>query len=199
MTQAVTVGNQAVPAGAGEILNSWKEIASYLKRGIRTVQRWEVDLGMPVRRPRGRGRSAVIAIRSELDSWINSRPLATKRHTNPTGARTLNCCLEQIRASVREMRQLCAQVRFSRKQLSSALGELRLSVQKLRNGQPLAPSIRRSQIFAEVAGAGIETDPASMIEGISRCSKTPANIDKDWKSGLVQPIIQSPWTTFDTP
>ncbi len=31
------------------VLNSWKEIACYLGRGVRTVQRYERDLGLPVR------------------------------------------------------------------------------------------------------------------------------------------------------
>ena len=31
-------------------LDSWKEIASYLGRGIRTVQRWEREEGLPVHR-----------------------------------------------------------------------------------------------------------------------------------------------------
>jgi hypothetical protein len=30
-----------------EVLNFWKEIAEYLHRGIRTVQRWERDLKLP--------------------------------------------------------------------------------------------------------------------------------------------------------
>src|SRR5689334_7283409 len=59
---------------ASDLLNSWKEIAAYLNRGVRTVQRWEVELGLPVRRPRGRSRSAVIAFRADLDQWLNSRP-----------------------------------------------------------------------------------------------------------------------------
>jgi len=53
-----------------EVLNSWKEVALYMGRGVRTVQRWEQDLGLPVRRPRGKARSAVIAMRSELDRWL---------------------------------------------------------------------------------------------------------------------------------
>jgi len=57
-----------------DILNSWKEIARYLDRGIRTVQRWEGELGLPVRRPHGRGRSAVFAVKSEIDAWLLSRP-----------------------------------------------------------------------------------------------------------------------------
>lgn len=58
-------------------LNSWKEIAQYLGRGVRTVQRWEAELGMPVRRPRGKSRSAVIAVMSELDQWLARTPLHT--------------------------------------------------------------------------------------------------------------------------
>lgn len=61
-----------------QILNSWKEIARYLNRGVRTVQRWETELGLPVRRPRGRRRSAVIAMRSEIDQWLNSCPLEAR-------------------------------------------------------------------------------------------------------------------------
>jgi phage terminase Nu1 subunit (DNA packaging protein) len=57
-----------------EVLNSWKEVASYLGRGVRTVQRWEQELGLPVRRPRGKSRSAVIAFKSELDNWLHHAP-----------------------------------------------------------------------------------------------------------------------------
>lgn len=56
----------------GEVLNSWKEIATYLGRGVRTVQRWERDLDLPVRRPRGKQRSAVIAIKEDLDLWLRT-------------------------------------------------------------------------------------------------------------------------------
>lgn len=57
-----------------EVLNSWKEIAAYLGRGVRTVQRWEHELNLPVRRPRGKERSAVIALKSDLDQWLQKVP-----------------------------------------------------------------------------------------------------------------------------
>ena len=57
------------------ILNSWKEIASYLGRGVRTVQRWEANLGLPIHRPSGRDHSAVLAFSNEMDQWLDSRPL----------------------------------------------------------------------------------------------------------------------------
>ncbi|HEX5435374.1 MAG TPA: hypothetical protein VFY05_14135 [Candidatus Angelobacter sp.] len=57
-----------------EVLNSWKEIAAYMGRGVRTVQRWEQELGLPVRRPRGKERSAVIALKPDLDRWLQRVP-----------------------------------------------------------------------------------------------------------------------------
>lgn len=59
---------------SSRILNGWKEIASYLGRGVRTVQRWEIEIGLPVRRPHGKAKSAVMAITSELDVWVASTP-----------------------------------------------------------------------------------------------------------------------------
>ena len=62
------------PEPTGVVLNSWKEIANHLGRGVRTVQRWEHDLGLPVRRPWGRSRSTVVALSDELDAWLLSAP-----------------------------------------------------------------------------------------------------------------------------
>ncbi len=58
-------------AVVAKVLNSWKEIAAHLGRGVRTVQRWERDFGLPVRRPSGRSRSAVVAVPAELDAWVH--------------------------------------------------------------------------------------------------------------------------------
>ena len=53
-------------------LNSWKEIADYLDRSVRTVQRWESRFALPVRHRSGK-RTAVFAIQAELDSWLQTR------------------------------------------------------------------------------------------------------------------------------
>jgi|SRR5215470_10423666 len=51
-------------------LNSWKEISAYLDRGVRTVQRWERELALPIHRI-GRGpKSPVHAFPSELQAWM---------------------------------------------------------------------------------------------------------------------------------
>jgi hypothetical protein len=57
-----------------EILSGWKEIAAYMGHGLRTVQRWEV-IGLPVHRPKGTNRSAVIAFKEELDVWSHATPI----------------------------------------------------------------------------------------------------------------------------
>jgi CheY-like chemotaxis protein len=64
--------------GNSSILNSWKEIAHYLGRGVRTVQRWERDLGLPVHRPKGQDRSATLALTSELDQWLRETPVRSR-------------------------------------------------------------------------------------------------------------------------
>ncbi len=56
-----------------ELLTSWKEIASYLGKGVRTVQRWEQQYGLPVRRPNERVKGIVHATRNELDHWLNAQ------------------------------------------------------------------------------------------------------------------------------
>jgi hypothetical protein len=53
-----------------ELLTSWKEIASYLGKGVRTVQRWEQQFGLPVRRPNEKAKGIVHATRGELDHWL---------------------------------------------------------------------------------------------------------------------------------
>jgi hypothetical protein len=62
-----------------KVLHGWKDIANYLGRGVRSVQRYEGDLKLPIRRPAGKGRTAVFAFSDELDDWlqrseVKSRP-----------------------------------------------------------------------------------------------------------------------------
>lgn len=54
-------------------LESWKEIAAYLKRDVRTVQRWEASESLPVHRHQHKKRGSVYAHPSELDAWRDSR------------------------------------------------------------------------------------------------------------------------------
>jgi Tol biopolymer transport system component len=56
-----TIANQ-------ERLESWKEIAAYLHRDVRTARRWEKERGLPVHRVPGK-RPGVHAFAAEIDVW----------------------------------------------------------------------------------------------------------------------------------
>ncbi len=60
------------PAGltSGERLDSWKEIAAYLKYSERTVRRWEKE-GLPVHRHPHKKKAAIYAYKPEIDVWWN--------------------------------------------------------------------------------------------------------------------------------
>jgi TolB-like protein/tetratricopeptide (TPR) repeat protein len=69
------LGERPVPAPPTDEprLESWGEIAAYLRREIRTVQRWERYQGLPVRRLQIGKLGSVYAYRSELDKWYRER------------------------------------------------------------------------------------------------------------------------------
>jgi len=62
-----------------ECLDSWKEIAAYFHRDVKTVQRWEKREGMPVHRHLHDRIGSVYAFRSELDAWSQGRRLRLEK------------------------------------------------------------------------------------------------------------------------
>ncbi|MFH2041037.1 MAG: hypothetical protein ABIJ35_00795, partial [Acidobacteriota bacterium] len=55
-------------------LDGWKDISQYMGRDIRTCQRWEKDLGLPVYRMDVKSdRSKVYAFQSEIETWLKER------------------------------------------------------------------------------------------------------------------------------
>ena len=119
----------SIPAH-NQVLNSWKEIARYLERGVRTVQRWETDLALPVRRPRGKKRSAVIAMRSDLDDWLNSRPSMQSGNgnnapgTKPRGPASAMALPIPVSEAILRSRYLRNNLRVSSHELAGAIGRL---------------------------------------------------------------------------
>lgn len=82
-------GELRVPSGQNpRILNSWKEIAVYLGRGIRTAQRYERDFGLPVHRPSAKMRASVIAFTDQLDKWLQETPAG---HDGDPARKKENC------------------------------------------------------------------------------------------------------------
>jgi hypothetical protein len=70
-----------------ERLDSWKEIAVYLDREVRTVQRWEKREGLPVQRQFHVKGGTVWALKHEIDAWLKNRcqgaskPALQKQHS----------------------------------------------------------------------------------------------------------------------
>ena len=69
-------------------LESWKDIAAYLKRDVSTVQRWEKREGMPVHRHLHDKIGSVYAFPAELDAWWQSRHGAQTRPAPPEPSRS---------------------------------------------------------------------------------------------------------------
>lgn len=77
---------RATPPGTerGERLEGWKQIAAYLKRDVRTVQRWERAEQFPVRRQMHRKLGSVLAFKNELNRWMDQRCSLQSKKTPPT-------------------------------------------------------------------------------------------------------------------
>jgi hypothetical protein len=66
-------------------LDSWKEIAVYLGREVRTVQRWEKREGLPVHRHLHRKIGSIYAFKQEIDNWRKSRSLCPVQPVSQNG------------------------------------------------------------------------------------------------------------------
>jgi hypothetical protein len=115
-----------------KFLAGWKEIASYLGHGVRTVQRYEREMGLPVRRPSGKNRAAVVATKAELDAWVAASPIRETFHLSQPktkmddGAFALNFVNR-----IAEMRRLRDQMIELRAELKNTVDALRGSIQNV--------------------------------------------------------------------
>src|SRR5439155_25615801 len=71
----------------GTRLESWKEIADYLRRGLTTVQRWEHEEALPVHRHDHAKKGSVYCFTGELDEWraCRERTLPAVSEATPSG------------------------------------------------------------------------------------------------------------------
>jgi hypothetical protein len=90
------------------VLSSWKDIAKYLGKGVRTVQRWERQLGLPVRRPNGASqKSAVVLYRGDVDAWVATRFSARTLEKNEAQTtRSSRSARTTLREGIRTAREL---------------------------------------------------------------------------------------------
>jgi len=60
------------PGGNASRLDSWKEIALFFSKDVRTVKRWEKERALPVHRAPGKPGGSVYAFADELTGWLNA-------------------------------------------------------------------------------------------------------------------------------
>ena len=72
-TRVVTTGDESPENPTSTRLDSWKEIAHYLNRNVRTVQRWETLEAMPVHRHCHDAGHSIYAYKHEIDAWRLNR------------------------------------------------------------------------------------------------------------------------------
>ena len=82
MDRRPPAGSTDVPTGGR--LDSWKEIAAYLQRDVRTARRWEAE-GLPVHRHQHQEHATVYAYREEVDAWVRSPQRAANRNAGASG------------------------------------------------------------------------------------------------------------------
>ena len=118
---------------APPFLSGWKEIANYLGKGVRTVQRYERDFGLPVRRPAGKPWGSVVATKPELDGWIMASPIREGFHLTrlPQGS---NDATAAIKNGLDKMNQLRDQMMALRAEVKASVQLLRKSVHGLQGG-----------------------------------------------------------------
>jgi hypothetical protein len=131
-----------------ELLTSWKEIAAYLGKGVRTVQRWELQYELPVRRPNEKAKGVVHATRQDLDHWPEAkwshRPQEPQDAIRGGGGSTIY--IDAVRASIERSVQLHeanrALLAGVRRSLENCFQQCQTLARNM-NGTPPPATIRR--------------------------------------------------------
>ena len=112
------------------VLTSWKDIARYMGKGVRTVQRWEMDFGLPVRRPQGSNKKAVLARPRDLDAWVALRCASRVEQQPNTGLvpQPRIARLAQLEVQMETARQLRESNRLLMSEMQSQLEQLRKQI-----------------------------------------------------------------------
>ena len=54
-------------------LDGWKAVAAHVRKSVRTAQRWERELGLPVHRMQTETGEIVYGLVSEIEAWVRDR------------------------------------------------------------------------------------------------------------------------------
>jgi len=115
-----------------QFLSGWKEIANYLGKGVRTVQRYERQLGLPVRRPAGKPWGSVVATKAELDGWVSASPIREVFRLSRVNVEDdYTASADKIQQGLKKMMQLRDQMLVLREEVRNSVQMLRNSVHEL--------------------------------------------------------------------
>ncbi len=165
-------------------LSCWKDIARYLGKGVRTVQRWEREFGLPVRRPNGAlldaRKAPVAADPGDLQAWLRSRwgirsvqqagdvPPQNQDQTTP----------QQLRYCVQRSRELQEMVRNARLAHHDAVQDITATVisltqncQHFSKKSDLAADVKQSNRRLERQTSGV--CPPSAVNLAVQASSDP--------------------------
>jgi hypothetical protein len=140
------------------VLSGWKDIANYLGKGVRTVQRYEADLGLPVRRPAGRVRGSVVATKLELDAWVAASPVREEFQAIMPADPLCAVSCKAVREGIREMRTLQAQMRSLRADMRRSISSLQTNLNALHGGMT-----QKCYYFVSVPSTVDPISPANVI------------------------------------
>ena len=122
-----------------EFLSGWKEIAAYLRKGVRTVQRYERHMRLPVRRPAGKAQGSVLATRAELDAWVRAQPCRDALQLKRPIPNTSTAAFAALKKSVAEARRL-------QEDMLELREELRASVETLQSILRFVSGVRSEEL-----------------------------------------------------
>ena len=119
---------QARPDPQANILCGWKRIATYLDMSVRSVQRYEKEQDLPVRRAIGKSRGAVMATITELDGWVSTR---AAQPDSSGSEREFFVGVEELRSGVNRMHDLLEELQQLRQEMRHNRNEMLTSARAL--------------------------------------------------------------------
>jgi hypothetical protein len=158
----MSVSESSAVVSQSTVLTSWKEIARYLGKGVRTAQRWEQHLGLPVRRPIGASqKSAVLLHREEVDVWLTTRFSARPIEDFEGSKKQVQ--LSATRSVLRENVRKASELRMAQQELTLQISEsVRLLAQRC--DELATHSLQPAwQAAAPIVGGGVPSSEAHTV------------------------------------
>jgi hypothetical protein len=130
------------PVAKAKVLNTWKEIATYMGRGVRTVQRYERNFHLPVRRVGGKSRKSVLADSRDLDAWLRSAALGESTSTSNVVSFQALTTIPHAVTEAKGLREQCDLLRAANREIWSSLtANLKTLMEEIQVGLTLTQEI----------------------------------------------------------